>query len=65
MVEEGIIFLKNMLDDTNMRAEPNAHRRPVVLDADMSNVVASITPRVRGSSDKYVFGEYETPNRRA
>jgi len=49
---EGIIFLKKMLEDTKTRAEPNAQRRPVVFDADMSNVQASITPRVRGRREK-------------
>lgn len=49
---EGIIFLKNMLEDTNTRAEPNAHRRPIVFEADISNVVANITPKVSGRRDR-------------
>lgn len=50
-----------MLEDTKTSAEPKAHRIPIVLDADMSNDVASITPNVRGSRDMYVLAEYETP----
>lgn len=50
-------FLKKIFDDTKMTAEPNAQIRPRKLDADMSNEHASMTPRVSGSSDRYVLGE--------
>lgn len=49
---EGIIFLKKMFEETKTRAEPKAQRRPVVFDADMSNVHANITPIVRGRRDR-------------
>lgn len=62
---EGIIFLKKMLEDTKTSAEPNAQRSPVVFDAETSKVQASITPKVKGRSEMYVLGEYETPNNRA
>lgn len=50
-VVEGMIFLKKMLEETNTSAEPNAQRRPMKSDADISNEQASITPMVRGRSD--------------
>jgi hypothetical protein len=51
---EGMIFLKKMFDVTKTIAEPNAQRRPAVLDADISNVQASITPMVSGKRERYV-----------
>lgn len=51
MEGEGITFLKKMLDDTKINAEPNAHRRPMKFDADMSNVQASMTPSVNGTKE--------------
>lgn len=44
-----------------MMAEPNAQSNPRKLDADMSNVHASMTPTVNGSSETYVDVEYLTP----
>lgn len=58
----GMIFLKKIFEDTNMRAEPKAHKRPIILEADMSNVHASMTPMVSGRSEMYVEAEYLTPN---
>ena len=52
---EGMIFLKKMLDVTKTIAEPNAQRRPIAFDADMSKLQASMTPIVSGSREKYVF----------
>lgn len=52
-----MIFLKKMLEDTKTMADPNAHRRPVTLEADISNEQASMTPSVSGSSDMYVLAE--------
>lgn len=57
--------MKKMFDDTKTMAEPNAHNKPMALDADISNEQANMTPRVRGNNDVYVLGEYRTPNRRA
>jgi hypothetical protein len=57
--------LKKMFDDTKTMAEPNAHSKPMALDADTSNEQANMTPRVRGKKDMYVLAEYRTPNRRA
>ena len=51
----GMIFLKKMLDVTKTIAEPNAQRRPIAFDADMSKLQASMTPIVSGSREKYVF----------
>ena len=48
----GMIFLKKMLDDTKTMAEPKAHRRPRALDADMSELQASMTPIVSGMREK-------------
>ena len=59
---EGTIFLKKMFCDTKMIADPNAQMRPIMLDADVSKLHASITPTVKGSNEKYVLGEYFTPN---
>jgi hypothetical protein len=61
----GIIFLKNMLELTKMRAEPKADINPKILDADTSKVHASMTPMVSGRRERYVLAEYLTPNRRA
>lgn len=36
---------------------PNAQKRPRALDIEMSADEASMTPRVSGSSDRYVAGE--------
>lgn len=47
-----MIFLKKMLEDTKTSAEPNAHSRPIALDAEMSKLHASMTPIVRGSNDR-------------
>jgi hypothetical protein len=52
-----MIFLKKMLELTKTIADPNAQERPTKLAPDMSKVVASITPTVRGIKDKYVFDE--------
>jgi hypothetical protein len=60
-----MIFLKKMLEDTNTIAEPKAHIKPRALDAEVSNEHASITPRVKGRREKYVWAEYETLKRRA
>ena len=57
----GITFLKKMLEETNMMAEANAQTSPRKLDADMSNVHASMTPTVNGSNEMYVDAEYLTP----
>ena len=57
--------MKKMFDDTKTIAEPNAHNKPIALDADTSNEQANMTPRVRGKKDMYVLAEYRTPNRRA
>jgi hypothetical protein len=54
-----------MFDDTKTMAEPNAHDKPMALDADTSNEQANMTPRVRGKKDMYVLAEYRTPNKRA
>jgi len=54
-----------MFELTNTRAEPNADSKPVGLEAETSKVHASMTPMVRGKREKYVFGEYLTPKRRA
>ena len=54
-------FLKNMFDETNTSAEAKALRSPSAFDADMSNEQASMTPTMRGISEKYVFAEYLTP----
>ena len=62
---EGMIFLKKIFDDTNTIADPNAQIRPRVLEADMSNEHANITPMVNGSNEMYVFAEYLTPKRSA
>jgi hypothetical protein len=51
-VFEGIIFLKKMLELTKTSAEPKAHSRPMVLEADTSNEHASMTPRVRGRRER-------------
>lgn len=48
---DGIIFLKKMLEDTKISDEPNAHRRPMKFDADISNVHASMTPSVNGTKE--------------
>lgn len=61
----GMIFLKNMLDDTKTMADPNAHNKPTAFDADTSNEQASMTPIVRGNKETYVLAEYRTPNSRA
>lgn len=50
-------FLKKMLDVTKMTAEPNAIRRPMKSEAEMSKLHASITPSVSGTNERYVFGE--------
>ena len=50
---------------TKMRAEPKAQIRPLGLEAETSNVQATMTPMVRGRSDVYVFKEYLTPKRSA
>ena len=60
-----MIFLKKMFCETKTIAEPNAHSRPVMFDTDTSKLQASITPTVRGKSDIYVRGLYDTPNSRA
>ncbi len=62
---EGTIFLKKMFCETKTIAEPNAHSRPVMLEADTSKLQASMTPMVKGSREMYVFGLYETPKSRA
>jgi len=56
-----MIFLKKILDDTKTRAEPNAHSNPVAFDAETSKLQASMTPNVRGNSDRYVCALYDTP----
>lgn len=61
----GMIFLKNMFCETNTRVEPKAQTRPKKLDIVMSKEQASMTPRVSGKSERYVAGEYETPNKKA
>jgi len=43
-----MIFLKNILELTKMRADPKADIRPKILDADISKVHASMTPIVSG-----------------
>jgi hypothetical protein len=58
-------FLKKIFEVTKTSAEPKAQASPVTLLADMSNEQANMTPRVKGSSEKYVFPEYETPKSRA
>lgn len=57
----GITFLKKMLEETKMTADPNAHRRPSGLEA-ISNEQESMTPIVNGRRDAYVVAEYLTPN---
>ena len=47
----GIIFLKNMLEDTKTIADPKAQRRPNQFDADTSKEQASMTPIVKGSNE--------------
>lgn len=54
---EGISFLKTMFCETKTMVEPNAQMRPRILEAEMSNEHASMTPRVRGRSERYVAGE--------
>jgi flagellar basal body rod protein FlgF len=54
---DGIIFLKKMFDETKTIAEPKAQRRPGVLEADISNVQANMTPMVSGNREKYVLAE--------
>lgn len=54
-------FLKKMLEDTKMIADPNAHRRPRGFDA-ISNEQDSMTPIVNGRREIYVEAEYLTPN---
>lgn len=53
----GMIFLKNMLELTKTRAEPKAQARPMKSDAETSKEHASMTPRVSGKSEVYVFAE--------
>ena len=48
---DGTIFLKKIFWETNTMAEPNAQRRPIAFDADMSKLHASMTPRVSGSRE--------------
>ena len=60
----GISFLKKMLEDTKMMADPNAHRRPRGFDA-ISNEQESMTPMVNGRREMYVEAEYLTPNNTA
>jgi hypothetical protein len=48
-----------------MRVEPNAQTRPNMLLADISDEQASMTPNVRGRSERYVAAEYETEKRMA
>lgn len=57
--------MKKMFCDTKMIAEPNAQISPIMLDAEVSKLHASMTPMVNGSNEKYVLGEYFTPNSRA
>jgi hypothetical protein len=40
-----------MFDVTKTIAEPNADRIPMKFEADMSNVQASMTPKVKGSNE--------------
>lgn len=60
-----MIFLKKIFEETKTTADPNAQRRPIAFEADMSKLQASITPKVSGNKDRYVCGLYETPNTRA
>lgn len=54
---DGIIFLKKIFELTKTRADPKAHSRPIMFDADTSNEQANITPIVRGKSEMYVLLE--------
>jgi len=54
-----------MLELTNTSADPNAHKRPIAFDADMSKLHASITPIVSGRRDMYVLAEYRTRKNKA
>ena len=56
----GMSFLKKMLEETKMMADPNAQKRPRGLDA-TSNEQESMTPIVNGRSERYVEAEYLTP----
>lgn len=47
----GMIFLKKMFCETNTIVEPNAQKRPKMLDSEKSTDVASMTPNVRGKSE--------------
>lgn len=49
---EGMIFLKKMLDVTKIIADPNAMRRPMKSEADMSKLHTSMTPSVRGMRER-------------
>jgi len=55
-----MIFLKNMFEETNINAEPNADMRPMKLEAEKSEEHAIITPKVKGSREIYVLNEYRT-----
>ena len=61
----GIIFLKKIFCETKTTVLPNAQIRPSALDIVNSAEDASMTPRVSGSSDTYVAGEYDTLNSKA
>ena len=58
---EGMIFLKKIFDETKTSAEPNAHSNPIAFEIDIFDEHARMTPKVRGKSEMYVFGEYLTP----
>jgi hypothetical protein len=47
----GMIFLKKMFCETKTIVEPNAQKRPKMLDSEKSTDVASMTPNVRGKSE--------------
>lgn len=57
--------MKKMFCDTKIIAEPNAQMTPIILDAEVSKLHASMTPNVKGSNEKYVLGVYFTPKSRA
>ena len=54
--------MKNIFEDTKTTADANAHINPRAFEADTSNEHASMTPKVKGNREMYVFGEYLTPN---
>ena len=42
--------------ETKTSAEPNAQSKPTLLDAEVSKLQTSMTPKVSGSRERYVCG---------